>query len=166
MLKKEVEYALNTQMNVEMVSAYVYFAMSAYFESQGLKGFAGWLRQHAKEELGHAVKIYTYMVSRSGTLRFDTIASPHGKWNSPLAVFEEALAHEKEVTADIDRLVDLAMKSSDHATHHFLQWFVGEQVEEEATVSDIVNQLKLIKGDSGALFMLDRDLGARVASPA
>jgi ferritin len=165
MLKKEVEYALNTQMNAELASAYVYFAMSAYFEAQGLKGFAGWLRQHAKEELEHAGKIYTYVVSRSGALHFDAIAAPHGKWNSPLAIFEEALSREKAVTAAIDQLVDLTMKSSDHATHNFLQWFVSEQVEEEATVSDIVNQLKLVKSDSGALFMLDRDLGAKAVAP-
>lgn len=165
MLSKKMEKALNGQINAEMYSSYLYLAMSAYFESTGLGGFSRWMQAQAQEELTHAMKFYHFVNERGGRVMLEAIEAPTSKWKSPLAVFQATYAHEQKVTGLINGLADLAVKEKDHATNSFLQWFVTEQVEEEATAGDIVNKLKLVSDAPGGLFLIDRELGAR-AFPA
>ena len=161
MLSKSMETALNRQVNREMYSAYLYLAMSAYFETTGLKGFAKWMRIQAKEEQGHAMKIYDYIIARGGKVSLDAIEAPKAKWTSAGKVFEETCAHEQKVTGMINNLVDLAIKEKDHATFEMLQWFVKEQVEEEQNSGEILSQINVLGDIVGHLFWLDHQLGKR-----
>ena len=161
MIKENVQTALNNQLNSELYASYYYLSMSAYFQAINLTGFASWMRAQAQEELMHAMKVYDFINDREGDVDLTSIAAPKRQWDNSLAAFEDAYRHEKAVTAQIYDLVDLSLTERDHATNTFLQWFVTEQVEEEATASDIVNKLKLVGSDGNGLFILDRDLGAR-----
>ncbi|MDE2998183.1 MAG: ferritin [Gemmatimonadota bacterium] len=161
MIKETVQVALNQQLNSELYASYYYLSMSAYFHATNLTGFASWMRAQAQEELIHAMKIYDFINDREGEIALTTVAAPTRHWDDSLAAFEDAYRHEKAVTAQIYDLVDLSVEERDHATNTFLQWFVTEQVEEEATASDIVNKLKLVGNDGNGLFLLDRDLGTR-----
>ncbi len=165
MLKENVQAALNNQLNSELYASYFYLSMSAYFHAINLSGFASWIRTQAQEELVHALKVYDFINDREGEVALTTIAEPKRQWENTLAAFEDAYRHEKAVTAQIYDLVDLSVKERDHATNTFLQWFVTEQVEEEATANDIVNKLKLVGNDGNGLFILDRDLGTRGPKP-
>lgn len=166
MLKPKIQDALNKQINAELFSSYLYLSMAAYFESQNFKGMAQWMRVQAGEEHLHAMKFFDFIHDRNGRVSLTEIAAPKTEWNSPLEAFEEAYQHEQKITGLIDDLVNLSHGEKDHAAHSFLQWFVNEQVEEEANVVAIVDQLKLV-GDQGvALYMIDSHLGQRIAAPA
>ncbi|MDK2782076.1 MAG: ferritin [Archaeoglobi archaeon] len=160
-MKERVLESLNRQINAELYSAYLYLSMSAYFESEGLKGFANWMRVQAQEELMHGMKIFDYVNERGGRVKLGSIEMPPSEWKSPLDVFESVLSHEKKVTSMINELVELAMGEKDYATYNFLQWFVAEQVEEEASAEEIRRQLELIGDDRRALLMIDRELAQR-----
>ena len=161
MLSQKMQSAMNKQINAELHSAYIYLSMAAYFESKNLPGFANWMRVQAQEEVGHAMKFYDFIHERRGRVLLEPIAGVPTEWESPMAVFENALLHEQKVTGMIHDLVNLAIEERDHAANSFLQWFVDEQVEEEASADAIVQQLKLI-GDSGqGLFLLDREMAQR-----
>ncbi len=164
-MKKKVLDALNKQVNAELYSAYLYLSMAAYFESNNLKGFAHWMAVQAKEELSHAMKFYNHIVERGSRAVFSAIEKPREEWKSPLEAFSDAYAHEQEVTSLIHGLVDLARAEKDHATDSMLKWFVDEQVEEEASASEIVEQLKMVKESSNGLLMLDHRLGKRGKEP-
>lgn len=165
MLKKSMEKALNQQINAELSSAYLYLSMSAHFQAMNLKGFANWMRVQAMEEFTHADRLSAYVLDRGGRVQLMAIASPPVTWESALAVFQDTYRHEQKVTSLINELVDLAIKEKDHATNNFLQWFVNEQVEEEANAEALVQQLKLT-GDAGpGLLMLDRELAQRAFIP-
>lgn len=161
-MNKELVKSLNSQMNFELYSSYIYLSMASYLKSLDLNGFANWMDIQVKEELAHVDRFYRFLHDRGENVEFDAIPKPQNKWDSPLAVFEHALEHEKIVTKRINDLVNKAAKAGDHATLNFLQWFVGEQVEEEASVTSVIQQIKLV-GDS--LFLLDRELGQRVFTP-
>ena len=161
MLSKSMEAALNKQVNRELYSAYLYMSMSAYFESQNMKGFAKWMRIQAKEERGHALKFYDYIIARGGMVTLATIEAPKSKWSSAGKVFDEVYAHEQKVTGMIHALVELALKEKDHATFEMLQWFVKEQVEEEMNASEIVRKIQVVGDIPGHLFCLDHELGKR-----
>ena len=162
MISQKIQDAINDQINFEIYSSYIYFSMSSFFESKNLEGMAKWMRVQAQEELLHAVKFYNYVNERGGRALMKEIKGPKNEWSSPIEVFEDALAHERIVTERISNMVTLARAENDHLTDNFLQWFLAEQVEEEATADGIIQQLKLA-GDQGAgLFMIDRELGARV----
>ena len=165
MLNPKIEQAFNEQLNAEAYSAYLYWSMSAYFESMNLKGFASWMRIQALEEMTHTEKFFNYVNERGGRVRLAAIDAPAVEWDSPLAAFEAAYGHETIVTGRINKLVDLAVAESDHASQIFLQWFVSEQVEEEASADEVVQKLKLIGDATGALFMVDQELGQRVFTP-
>jgi len=135
--------------------------MAAWFESTNLKGFARWMRVQAQEEMSHAMKFFDHVVERGGTVGLAEIAAPPDKWDSPLAAFEDAYKHECKVSSLINNLADLAAGAKDHASGVFLQWFINEQVEEEAAADEIVQKLKMIGEHKGGLFMLDRALGER-----
>ena len=161
MLKKKIEDAFNKHLNAELYSSYLYLSMSAYFQSMNLNGFANWMRVQAQEELMHTMKIYDYIHERGGHVVLQAVEAPPAEWPSPLAIFEAAYEHEQKVTALIGKLVDQALSLHDHATNIFLQWFVTEQVEEEASASEVVEKLKLVGEARGGMFMLDRELGTR-----
>lgn len=165
MIGKRIVDALNEQVNAELYSAYLYLSMEAYFHDAALAGFANWMRIQTQEEVVHAMKIYDYVVERGGRVVLKAIARPQVTWKSPLDAFKVAYKHEQKVTGLINGLVDLAIKEKDHATNSFLQWFVDEQVEEEASVGDIVQKLKLVERAPGGLFMLDKELAQRVFTP-
>ncbi len=165
MLNAKMEKALNAQLNAEFYSAYLYLSMAAYFESTNLAGLANWMRIQFQEEQFHAMKMFDFLNERGGTVELKAIAAPQSKWDGPLAVLEETLAHEVKVTGLINDLVNLARDERDNATDNFLRWFVDEQVEEEDNVNKIVEQLKMIKDSPQALFMIDRELGQRVFTP-
>jgi ferritin len=165
MLSKKMETALNKQVHAELYSAYLYLAMSSYFESVNLPGFASWMKIQTQEETAHAMKIYDFVHERGGSVKLAAIEAPPAKWRSPLAAFEAALAHEQKVTGLINSLTTLANQQKDHASGIFLQWFVTEQVEEEATADDIVNKLKLLGKSGHGLFMMDKELGSRSYTP-
>jgi len=161
MISKKIQDALNSQINAEFYSAYLYMAMEAYFHSLNFLGFANWMQVQTQEEVSHARKIYDFINERGGRVTLDAIARPAGEWKSPLAVFEAAYKHEQKVTALINDLVEVAAKEKDHATGIFLQWFVSEQVEEEKNASEIVGKMRLLKDSAGSMFMLDKELGKR-----
>jgi len=161
MLSKTVEEALNRQINRELYSSYLYLGMSAWFETQNLKGFAGWMMIQSGEERNHAMKIYEYIIARQGKVSLGDIETPKAKWTSAGKVFEEVYAHEQKVTGMINALVDLSMKEKDHATFEMLQWFVKEQVEEEANAATICEKIKTVGDVPGHLFYLDHELAKR-----
>ena len=165
MLKPKVQDALNSQLNAETFSSYLYLSMAAWFESKNFSGMANWMRIQAQEEMTHAMKFYNFINDRDGRILLAAIAQPRTDWNSPLDAFEDALQHERKVTGLINGLVKLSLEESDYAANAFLQWFVNEQVEEEANAVSIIEKLRLV-GDNGvALFMLDNELGTRVFTP-
>jgi ferritin len=160
-MNEKMQDALNEQINAEMYSSLLYLAMSAYFESLDLPGFANWMRVQAKEEDFHVQKMFDYIVERGGRVVLGGIDKPPSEWESPLAVFEAAYAHEQKVSGLIHDLVGLASDLKDRATESFLRWFVDEQVEEEASVDKIVKMLRLGDGQPVAMLMADRELAAR-----
>ncbi|MHC4075317.1 MAG: ferritin [Planctomycetota bacterium] len=162
MLNEKMQKALNKQINAELYSAYLYLSMQAYFKSLNLPGFANWMHVQVREELIHAMKIYDFVNERNGRVTLKEIAEPPAQWQSPLAAFEEVSKHEQKVTALINDLVNLAIEEKDHATNIFLQWFVNEQVEEEASAEAVVQELKLVKDAPDSLLLLDRQLAQRV----
>ena len=163
MMDQKIQDAFNGQLNAELYSSYLYLSMAAYFESQGLKGMANWMRIQAQEENLHAMKFFDFINERGSRVSLTQINAPKTEWSSPLDVFEDTCTHESKVTGMINELVDLALSDKDHAANAFLQWFVTEQVEEEATAQEIRDKLKLVSDNPVAVFMMDRELGQRVA---
>lgn len=161
MLTKRMQDELNKQINRELFSAYLYMALSAHFENENLKGFAHWMLGQSQEELVHAKKIYDYVFDRGGRVHLEAIEKPQKEWPSLVAAMEEAYNHEVEVSEDIGNLVRISMEENDYSTHTFLQWFVNEQIEEEATADEKLQKLKLVGDDRSGLFMLDHELSQR-----
>lgn len=160
-LSKAVQKALNDQINHEWQASYLYFGMSAFFEGQGLKGFAAWMRLQSKEEQDHVMKLYTYLYDRGSQVELSDIKAIHHKWKTPLDVFKDSLNHEMGVTRQINDMMELAIAEKDYATQNFLQWFISEQVEEEALFTDLVQRMTMIADNRAGLFMMDRELGQR-----
>lgn len=165
MLNEKLQLELNKQVNEELYSAYLYLSMSAFLSSKNLSGFSNWMKVQFEEEQFHALKLYQYILERGGKVNLETIEKPKESWENILDVFEDVLAHEQKITSLINNLVDVAIQEKDHATVNMLQWFVAEQVEEESSVSDILDQLKLINGKGSGLFMLDREAKTRSFTP-
>ncbi|NQS97979.1 MAG: ferritin [candidate division Zixibacteria bacterium] len=165
MLPPKIEEALNSQLNAELFSAYLYMSMAAYFESLNLTGFGNWMKVQTQEELFHAQKFFDHINARGGRVIMQAMEKPETDWESTLAVFEFTYKHEQKVTSLINDLVELARTEKDNATYNFLQWFVSEQVEEEASADAVLQKLKLV-GDFGpGIFMIDQEMGQRVFTP-
>ena len=163
MVSSNIQQALNKQLNSEFYSSYFYLSMSAYFELNDLQGFATWFRLQSEEEYSHAMKIFDFLNHVSGKITLSKIEAPKTKWDSFLSVFQDTSDHEKAVTKTINYLVDLAISEKDHATVNFLQWFVSEQIEEEATAQQNVKKMEMIGDSKSGLYMLNREFGSRVA---
>jgi len=161
LLSKKFEDAVNGQIQAELYSAYMYLAMSAYFESINLTGFAHWMRVQTQEEMEHAMKFYRYLHERGGRVVLQAIQQPPVDYESALDAMEKTYAHEQYVSSLIYKLYELALAEKDHASAIFLQWYIDEQVEEEDNARTIVEQLKMIGGSANGLIMLDRHLASR-----
>ena len=165
MISQKMIDAINEQINKELFSEYLYLSMAAYLEGEGLSGFSNFMKVQVQEERFHAMKFYNYVNEQGGRVILEQIDKPQTDWESPLKVFQDALEHEKKVTASIYNLMDIALKLNDHASKGMLQWFVDEQVEEEASMDKYVNMLSMIGNEANGLFMLDTKLAARVFTP-
>lgn len=161
MISEKILRVLNEQVGKELYSAYLYLSMATYFDAEDLQGFARWMKVQAKEELGHAMKIYEYIYERGGRVELPALEKPRCRWDSPLEAFKQALEHERFITSSIHSILELARAENDHATANFIQWFVKEQVEEEAQVELIVKKLQKLGDSPVAIYMLDRELGSR-----
>jgi ferritin len=160
-MDKSIQDAINKQIGLELYSAYVYLAMSAHFAEHNFDGFASWMRSQAQEEQGHAMRLFDYLLDRGAHVDLGAVKAPPEKFGSPLEIYEEALGHEQEVTRSIHELYALARDKKDFATEIELQWFITEQVEEEATAETAVEQLRLAGDNPSALLMLDHQFGQR-----
>ncbi len=160
-LSKKVEDVLNKQINAEFWSAYMYLSMSAYFQSVAMNGFAHWMRLQFEEEKAHALKIYDYVFSRGGEVKLDTIANVPTQWNSVSEVIKATYEHECKVTAMIYNCYEVANSEKDYATSSMLQWFIDEQVEEEANVQEILDKLALVGESKHTLYLLDKEMKKR-----
>lgn len=163
MLSESLQKAINDQIKDELYAAYLYLSMSAYLETVHLSGSARWMRLQSREEASHAMKFFDYVLEREGRVVLHAIEQPPQEFKSMLDVFQQALEHERKVTGMIHRLYDLAGKERDYATQVMLQWFITEQVEEERSAGEVVDQIKIIGDQPAALFFLDKQLGAREA---
>lgn len=161
MISKSVQEALNEQIKNELYSAYLYLAMAAHFESSNLPGFAHWMKIQAAEEVKHSMKFFEYVNERGGKVTLKAIDQPPTNYKTALDIFKSAYEHEQKVTAMIHKLYELSLKENDYPSQVMLQWFVKEQVEEEKTAGDIVEQLKMAGDSSAALLMADRQFAAR-----
>lgn len=160
-MNPEIEAGINQQINQELTASYVYLAMSAYFEQESLRGFAKWCRVQSEEEQVHAMRLFDYLLDRGGKVDLGTLPGPQSNYASPLAVFEASLAQEQQNTKSINELYDLAATLHDRATVSHLQWFLDEQVEEEALVGEVVSLVKRAASEVSALLYLNDKLGER-----
>lgn len=165
MISKELETAINKQINAEFWSAYLYLSMSVHFGHKGLPGFSNWFKVQFKEEQDHAHKLINYLIAKGNKVELQPIERVDTSWNSLLHAFEVTLEHEKLVTSMINNLVSIARKENDYASENMLQWFVNEQVEEEETAQGMIDALKLI-GDNGfGVYTMDKELSQRSYTP-
>ena len=165
MINEKLEEAFNVQINKELYSEYLYHAMKIYFQELNLQGFVNWFDVQTQEERAHAVGMINYVNDRGGKVEFRAIDKPVIEGNTVLDVFEQTLRHEEFVTASINSVADVAEEVRDRAAMHLLDWYIKEQVEEEASVGGVLATLRLIGDDKKALLLLDKDLGARVFNP-
>lgn len=166
MISVKLQEAMNSQINKELFSEYLYLSMAAYLESQNLDGIANFFHVQAQEEHMHAMKFFKYLNERGGRVKLMPIEGPQVEFKSVDEVFELTLKHEQTVTKSINELMDLAIKENDHPSRSFLLWFVDEQVEEEATAEKLLHKVHLISGQPQGLFMLDKELSMRTFNPA
>jgi ferritin len=161
MISKKMQEAINAQINAEMWSAYLYLAMSMDANDKGLKGVAHWYRKQYEEEMEHAFRFVHYLEEQLARVELKPIEKFKTSWKNMAEMFNETLAHEKVVTGLIHKLCDLAAKEKDYATANMLQWFVNEQVEEEANATELIEAAKCIGNDKAAFYMFDKELAAR-----
>ena len=165
MLNQKMVDALNGQMSNEFYSAYLYMSMSAASAAMGLKGAANWFMIQYQEEMVHFMKFYNYVISQGGAVTLAAVKAPASTFKSLLDMFEQTLKHEQFITRCINELSELALKEKDHATAVLLQWYITEQVEEEANDNDVLARLRLVGKDGNGLFMVDNELATRVFTP-
>ncbi|NMA87142.1 MAG: ferritin [Tissierellia bacterium] len=165
MVSEKLLTALNDQFNFELESAYVYMAMAAYCSDEDYDGFSHFFIMQAQEEYQHAMKFYDFIYDVDGSVELKAIPQPEGNYESVLAAFKEALAHEELVTSKINKIMDIAVEENNRFTINFLQWFIEEQLEEENSMKKIISTLERIDGNFQGMYMLDKELGQRVLEP-
>ena len=161
---KRLAEAINNQINAEMWSAYLYLSMSMDQEAKGNKGIANWFYVQFREEQDHARIFMNYLNSRDCVVKLQPIAAVETEWKSPLDAFKDTLEHEQKVTAMINELMNIAVEEKDFASVNMLNWFINEQVEEEQTARDIINDLDKINDSKYGLYSYDKELAARTYS--
>jgi len=162
MLSEKLTTALSKQVNAEYYSAYIYLSMSAAADGMGLKGAAHWLFAQAQEEMAHGTNMYNYILERGAAPTFEAIEKPPTQFDSINEIFKMVLEHEQKVTKSINDIATIAMQEHDHACYQFMLWYVNEQVEEEASATEVLDKLNLVDGNKGLLLSLDRELATRV----
>ena len=160
-ISEKIQNILNEQINKEFYSAYLYLAMSAYFDEIGLKGFSNWTRVQAREEVDHGMILFDYIIERQGKVNLRQIDMPETSFSDTLEVFEKIYSHEKYVTDSINCVANMTDEECDLATRYFINWYIKEQVEEEANVDDVIKKIKLFGGEKAALYHLDKELASR-----
>jgi ferritin len=161
MISDTLRDEINEQIKYEMYSAYMYLAMSAWCAERNLSGFAHWMNLQAQEEVDHAMRFFNFLLERGARVELQTIDAPPSDYGDPVAVMEKSLEHEKFVSSRIHQLYKLAVEEGDYPAQVMLQWFVSEQVEEEASIDEIIERMKMFGSDGTSLFMVDTQLGAR-----
>lgn len=161
MINEKVQNILNSQINKEFYSAYLYLAMSAFFDEIGLFGFSNWTKVQAQEEVDHGMILFDYIIERDGKVKLEQIDAPDGEFVNPLQVFEKILEHEKFVTENINVVARMSDDECDLATRHFINWYISEQVEEEANARDVIDRLKMFGDDCTSLYLMDKEMGER-----
>ena len=164
LLSEKLRAALNEQIKDELYAAYLYLAMVGYFKERNLDGFAHWYDLQRQEEIGHGLKIFEYVYDRDAKVELKPLAAPPASFKSPLDVAQQAFDHERAVTEKINDLYELALNEKDYQTQSLLQWFISEQIEEEKSALVLVERLKMVGDDAAALFILDREMGARTTA--
>lgn len=162
MINEKIQQAFNEQINHEIGSAYIYLSMASYFHSQNLDGMASWMKEQAKEEMAHAMKLFDHIIDRDGNVVLGAIEKPKTQWSTPLDAWKDAYKHEQFITGRINTLLKLSNAETDFASGPLLNWFVSEQIEEEAQTLKIVQQLEMVGSSGAGLIMLDKQLGKRV----
>ena len=165
MISDTLREEINEQIKYEMYSAYMYLAMSAWCAERNLSGFAHWMNLQAQEEVDHAMRFFNFLLERGGRVELQALDAPPVDYGTPLAVMEKSLEHEKFVSSRIHHLYKLAVEEGDYPAQVMLQWFVSEQVEEEASIDEIVERMKMFGSDGTSLLMVDTQLGARQPEP-
>ncbi|GIV42237.1 MAG: putative bacterial non-heme ferritin-like protein [Vicingaceae bacterium] len=158
MISKKIEKALNEQVKVEAMSSHIYLGMASWAEINGFQGVAEFLYKHSDEERMHMLKLIRYINERGGKATVPSLEAPPVSYAGLNEIFEKIYDHEVKVTKNIHSVVDLCLKEKDYTTHNFMQWYVAEQIEEEALARTILDKLKLIGNDKGGLYLFDRDI--------
>lgn len=167
MISEKIEEKLNAQVAREAASSQLYLAMASWAEVEGFEGVSQFLYRQSDEERDHMLKLIKFVNERGGQAIVPSLEKPPAEFNSMRRVFEDLLAHEQEITNAINELVHITLEQKDYTTHRFLQWYVEEQIEEEALAQTILDKLKLIGDDKGGgLYMFDRDITSMSANPA
>ncbi|MDH5414797.1 MAG: ferritin [Flavobacteriaceae bacterium] len=158
MLSKEMEKALNGQITIEAESSQVYLSMASWAENQGFEGVAEFMYMHSDEEREHMLKLVKYVNERGGHAKISALKAPPLTFGSFKEMFQNLFEHEVMVSASINELVHICLQSKDYATHNFLQWYVAEQIEEEALARTILDKINLIGDDKGGFYLFDNDI--------
>jgi ferritin len=158
MLNEKIEVALNNQIKIEAQSSQFYLAMASWAETEGLIGTAKFLYEHSDEERDHMLKLIKFVNERGGRANIPELEAPPETFESVLEIFKTLLQHEINVTANINEVVDVCLSEKDYTTHNFMQWYVAEQLEEEATARTIMDKLQMIGNEKAGLYLFDRDL--------
>ena len=161
MLSPQMEKALNNHLALENYSAHLYLSMTAYFRSIDLPGFSNWMHMQYQEELAHAMKFFNYIDDRDGRVLLQSIEAPKIEWESPLEVYQNTYDHERLISKEINNLATLSIKENDHFTNNFLQWFIAEQVEEEANAKGILQKIKFAQNSPTSILMIESEVAAR-----
>ncbi len=166
MLSKEIEKALNAQITVEAESSQVYLSMASWAENQGFEGVAAFMFVHSDEERMHMLKLIKFVNERGGHAKISTLKAPPVSFGSFKEMFQNLFDHEVMVSASINDLVHITLEQRDYATHNFLQWYVAEQIEEEALARNILDKINLIGDDKGGLYLFDNDVKQLTVVPS
>ncbi len=161
MISDKIRDILNEQINKEFYSAYLYLSMSAYFSEIGLYGFSNWAKVQSKEEIDHGMILFEYILSRNSQVHLGQISTPAFDMTGPVEVFEQVYQHERSITSAIDGVANMSECECDLATRNFIDWYLSEQIEEEAAVSRIIGKLKAFGAEKSALYLIDRELASR-----
>ena len=165
MVSPNIESALNKQIRIEAESSQIYLSMACWAESKGFEGVAQFMFAQADEEREHMLRLLKYLIERGGNAVVSELSKPSTDFNSPKQMFEEVLEHEIFVSNSINDLVSITFEEKDFATHNFLQWYVAEQIEEEATARNILDKINLIGDDKSGFYLFDKDVKAMIATP-
>jgi ferritin len=161
MINPKVEKIMNEQIKHEMESFYIYMSMAAYFHAENLDGMAHWMRSQAHEEMVHAMKFFDHINDRGGTVKLMDLKQLKTEWSSPLEAWEDAYEHEQFISGKINEIMSVVREEKDYPAEPLADWFVNEQIEEEANTSKIAAEMQRIENSKGGLFMMDRELGNR-----